>query len=138
LEYSRRTDSKKKLRLSLEGLAEKKQKELRQQEIQKERLLDLYQNGLLSRAEIEIRVEKIRLKIRTIQQECQLLEQEKQQEFKQLKIIEQFETFKNKLNLNVDRLTFDQRKDLVRLLVRDIEVDTLSQQIIIHHSLPIP
>jgi site-specific DNA recombinase len=136
-EYTQRTNSKKNQRLSLETMIEKKQKELRNQDLQKERLLDLYQNGTLSLKEIEARLASIRAKMTTIEQEKTFLEKDKERQLRQLQVIEQFEVFKEKMNMNLTDLTFDQKKTLVRLLISEVSVDTKSEEILIRHTLPL-
>jgi site-specific DNA recombinase len=135
--YTQRVGAKQKQRLSLEQLLTKKQQEIRRQEVQKQRLLDLYQAGSISLEEIQARLEQIRARIQQIQQEYKLLQQEKEQQFRQLQLIEQFETFQHKLNTNLNNLEFDQKKALVRLFVKEVIVDAVSEEIIIRHTLPL-
>ena len=136
-EYSQRMNAKKNQRLSLETMIEKKKKELRAQDLQKQRLLDLYQNGLLSLTEIEARLASIRTKMGTIEQEKTFLEKDKERQLRQLQVIEQFEAFKEKMNMNLTHLTFEQKKTLVRLLISEVRVDTKAEEILIRHTLPL-
>jgi len=136
-EYTQRSGKKKKQRLSLEHLITKKQQENRQQELQKQRLLDLYQTGSIGLEDIQSRLEKIRQRIEKIQQEWKLLHQEQEQQLQQLQLIEQFESFKDRLHENLGHLTFEQKKALVRLLVKEVIVDTHAEEIIICHTLPL-
>lgn len=136
-EYAQRQKSKQKQRASLEEIAVKKQKELREQQHQKERLLDLYQNGIVSLQEMEPRLQKIRKKMADIQQECDLLEREKAQQLKQFQVIEQFEVFKERLGLKLGELSFEQKKALVRLLVSEVILDSKEATLIVKHTLPI-
>jgi hypothetical protein len=50
-----------------------KKREIKQQELEKERLLDLYQTGRIELSEIEPRLKAIRTKITKIQNGCALL-----------------------------------------------------------------
>jgi site-specific DNA recombinase len=136
-EYTQRVGAKRKQKLSLDQLANKKQQEIRQQEVQKQRLLDLYQVGSITLEEIEGRLKQIRGRIQHIQQEWRLLHQEKEHQLRQLQLIEQFETFQQKLDMNLNNLDFDQKKTLVRLLVKEVIVDTTAEEIIIRHTLPL-
>jgi polyribonucleotide nucleotidyltransferase len=52
-----------------------KKREIKQQELEKERLLDLYQTGRIELSEIEPRLKAIRTKITKIQNGCALLEE---------------------------------------------------------------
>ncbi|MBK7963767.1 MAG: recombinase zinc beta ribbon domain-containing protein [Bdellovibrionales bacterium] len=69
-EYTRRMDAKKKEDSNYETLLSKKKKEIRMQEQQKERLLDLYQVGTLNLAEVEERLKTLRLRITKLNNEC--------------------------------------------------------------------
>jgi site-specific DNA recombinase len=136
-EYTQRVGAKPKQRLSLEQLLSKKQQEIRQQEGQKQRLLDLYQAGSISLEDIQTRLEQIRGRIQQIQQEWKLLQHEKEQQLRQLQLIEQFETFQHKLTTNLSNLEFEQKKALVRLLVKEVIVDATTEEIILRHTLPL-
>jgi site-specific DNA recombinase len=136
-EYTQRVDTKQKQRLSLDQLLNKKQQEIQQQEDQKQRLLDLYQAGSMSLEGIQGRLEQIRARIQQIQEEWRFLQHEKEQQFRQLQLIEQFEAFQHKLDTNLSELTFEQKKVLVRLLVKEVIVDTTTEEIIIRHTLPL-
>ncbi len=136
-EYSKRVNAKKKSRLSLEGLLSKKAKERRQQQVEKQRLLDLYQAGSISLEEISQRLTGIRAKLNKIAEEHSLLEAEGKREQQQLQLIEQFEHFKNKISKNLDQLQFGDKKHIVRLLVKDVVVDTAKEEMTINHIVPI-
>jgi site-specific DNA recombinase len=104
----------------------KKQKEIHNQELEKKRLLDLYQTGIISLEEITPRLEAIRDRIKNIQQEYALLEEEKHREQKQLQLIEQFSTFQKKFSSRLGSLTFEEKKQVVRLLVDEVLVDSIN------------
>jgi site-specific DNA recombinase len=135
--YTQRSGTRKRQRLSVEQLLTKKQQEIRQQELQKQRLLDLYQVGSIRLEDIQGRLAQIRQGIEKLQQEWKHLQQEKEQQFKQLQLIEQFESFKQRLHDNLGHLSFEQKKALVRLLVKEVIVDTHAEEIIIRHTLPL-
>ena len=136
-EYTHRVNAKHNQQFALETLLKKKAQEIRHQEMQKQRLLDLYQAGSIRLEEIQKRLEQIRAQIQQIEEESQLLQQEQEQQFKQLQLIEQFETFQHKLDTNLNELPFEQKKALVRLLVKDVIVDTVAEEIIVRHTLPL-
>ena len=92
-EYSRRVHSKRKGELDLTSIMMKKKKEIHKQELEKKRLIDLYQTGIISLEEITPRLDRIRNRIKRVEQEYTLLEEEKHREQKQLQLIEQFSTF---------------------------------------------
>lgn len=136
-EYTRRMDAKKKEDSNYETLLSKKKKEIRMQEQQKERLLDLYQVGTLNLAEVEERLKTLRLRITKLNNECALLNQEEKQKQQCLQLVEQFEDFKKKMNLNLPNLKFEEKKQLVRLLVSEVVVDVKNQDVNVKHVVPV-
>ena len=136
-EYRQRVGSKEKQRLSLPHPLSQKQQEIRQHDQQQQRVLDLYQAGSISLEEIQGRLEQIRAGIQHIRQEWKLLQDEKQQQLKQLQLIEQFETFTQKLDTNLNNVEFEQKKRFVRLFVKEVIVDAVTEEISIRHTLPL-
>jgi site-specific DNA recombinase len=136
-EYSRRVHTKKQGELDLTLLLMKKQKEIHYQELEKKRLLDLYQTGIISLEEITPRLETIRDRIKNIQQEHALLEEEKHREQKQLQLIEQFSTFQNKFSSRLGSLMFEEKKQVVRLLVDEVLVDSINEKLLVKHVIPL-
>src|SRR5215510_1209704 len=108
-EYSRRAHSKRKGALDLTTMIIKKKKELHTQELEKKRLIDLYQTGIISLEEITPRLDRIRDHLKNIEQEYRLLEEEKHREQKQLQLIEQFSTFRDKFLSRLGELTFEEK-----------------------------
>jgi site-specific DNA recombinase len=136
-EYSRRVQTKQQGKLDLTALLMKKQKEIHYQVLEKKRLLDLYQTGIISLEEITPRLEVIRDRIKHIQQEYTLLEEEKHREQKQLPLIEQFSTFQKKFSSRLGSLTFEEKKQVVRLLVDEVLVDSINEKLIVKHVIPL-
>lgn len=136
-EYSRRLDSKRKGKLDLEAIVSKKNGEIRQQNQEKERLLDLYQNGTLSLDEIEGRLKSIRSKIQKLEQECSFFAVEEKRKQDQLQLIEQFQDFRKRMKSNLADLNFEDRKKLVRLLVSEVVVDVNKEELVVRHTVPI-
>jgi site-specific DNA recombinase len=136
-EYSRRMHNTQKGALDITALLIKKQQESHTLELEKKRLLDIYQNGFISLEEIAPRLERIRAKIRNVEQEYTLLEQEKHREQQQLQLIEQFATFQAKFVSRLDRLTFAEKKPVVRLLVEEVLVDSVNESLTVKHVIPL-
>lgn len=113
-EYTQRVNTQHKQQVSLDALLKKKEQEIRQQEVQKQSLLDLYQAGSIPLEEIQKRLEHIRTRMQQMEEEAHLLQHEKEQQFRQLQLIEQFEVFQHKLDTNLSELRFEQKKALVR------------------------
>jgi len=136
-EYSRRVQTKKQGELDLTALLMKKQKEIHYQALEKKRLLDLYQTGILALEEITPRLEVIRDRLKHIQREDALLAEEKQCEQKQLQMIEQFSTCQKKFSSRLGSLTFEEKKHVVRLLVDEVWVDSIHAKLIVKHGIPL-
>jgi site-specific DNA recombinase len=136
-EYSRRVHSKGKGELDLTAMMMKKKKEIHTQEIEKKRLIDLYQTGIISLEEITPRLDRIRERMKTIEQEYKLLEEEKHREQKQLQLIEQFSTFQAKFSSRLGELTFEEKKQVVRLLVEEVVVDSVNEKLTVKHVIPL-
>ncbi len=100
-EYMRRVNRGRRTEASLEGIIAQKSRVIRNLELEKERLIDLYQGGSVSMKEIAERLTKTRNKIKTAEDEQRLLRQEVERNGAQLKLVEQFATFRSKI---MDRL----------------------------------
>ena len=136
-EYSQRVNTQQTSRVSRAGLRTKKAKEARQQEVEKQRLLDLYQVGTLSLDEIQDRLQGIRAKLKKIDEERTWLETEANRDQQQLQLIEQFTDFTHKITKRLDQLTFADKKQILRLLVKEVVVDTAKEEMTIHHIVPL-
>jgi len=87
--------------------------------------------------EITPRLERIRNRIKRVEQEYTLLEEEKHREQKQLQLIEQFSTFQAKFSSRLDALTFDEKQQVVRLLVEEVLVDSVNEKLTVKHVIPL-
>src|SRR5215475_2883562 len=87
--------------------------------------------------ELSPRLERIRAKMQSIEQEYTLLEAEKQRAQQQLQLIEQFVTFQAKFVMRLDRLTFAEKKQVVRLLVEEVLVDSVNESLMVKHVIPL-
>jgi site-specific DNA recombinase len=136
-EYARRTQKKQRQQLEFKDLLAKKRREIKQQELEKTRLLDLYQTGHVELAEIEPRLKGLRSKIKKLHDECTLVEKEEKEEHHRLQLIEQFAEFTKRMNKNLSNLNFAERKQIVRLLVEEVLVNTSTDEITMRHILPL-
>ncbi len=100
-------------------------------------LLDLYQSGRVALAEIEPPLKNLRSKIKKVQDECVLLEKEEKEENHRLQLIEQFADFTQRMKANLATLSFEERKQIVRLLVEEVTVNTQKEEITVRHFLPL-
>jgi predicted nuclease with TOPRIM domain len=123
--------------LDLTTIMIKKKKEMHQQALEKQRLIDLYQTGIISLEDITPRLDRIRERIQRIEQEYTLLEEEKHREQKQLVLIEQFSTFQEKFLSRLGALKFEEKKQVVRLLVTEVLVDSVNERLTVKHVIPL-
>jgi site-specific DNA recombinase len=136
-EYSARLQKKRRQQTEFKALLAKKKRESKQLELEKERLLDLYQSGRIALAEIEPRLKSLRSKSKRVQDECVLLEKEEKEESRRLQLIEQFTEFTQRMKANLTTLSFADRKQIIRLLVEEVTVNTQNEEITVRHILPL-
>jgi len=135
-EYMRRITANADDSTKVQQTIEHKRRAIKTHDIEKQRLLDVYQSGLLPLEELKNRIEGVRTKIRIIEQECMLIEREDEKRRLQMKVIEQFDTFRSTLTGNLEELAFEQRKSIVRLLVSSVSVDMNTREVTIEHIIP--
>ncbi len=136
-EYSNRLNKTSKQTKNFDNLLAAKKQDIRCQEIEKQRLLDLYQTGVINMPDIEPRLKSIRAKIKKLESEYGMIVVEQSQEQQKLQLIEQFSKFSEKLKNNLDTMTFNDKKKVIRLLVSEVLVDSEKEKIIIRHVMPI-
>ena len=136
-EYTRRTQKKQRQQQEVKELLAKKKREIKQRDLEKERLLDLYQTGQVGLKEIELRLKSLRAKITKLHAECALVEKDAKEEHHRFQLIEQFATFTQRMTTNLSTLAFAERKQIVRLLVEEVVVNTTTEAITVRHILPI-
>ncbi|MBO0719267.1 MAG: recombinase family protein [Blastocatellia bacterium] len=136
-EYSARVQKKQRQQSEFNALLAKKKRESKQLELEKERLLDLYQSGRIALAEIEPRLKSLRSKIKKTEGECALLEKEEKEESHRLQLIEQFADFTQRMKANLTTLSFEERRQIVRLLVEEVTVNPQTEEITVRHILPL-
>ena len=111
---------------------------IKNQEQEKERMLDLYQKGVIPLNEIEKRLSGIRAVIQQIESEITLIQSDLKNEQRQLQLIEQFDIFRQTLTKNLADLTFAEKRKIIKLLVREVVVDIQNEDVLVKHILPIP
>jgi site-specific DNA recombinase len=136
-EYSARIQTKQRGEDEFKALLTRKKGEGKQLELEKERLLDLYQTGPIALTEIEPRLKNIRSRIKKVEDECMLLEKEEKEETRRFELIEQFADFSQRMKTNLSMLSFEERKRIVRLLVEEVIVNTQTEEVTVRHILPL-
>lgn len=117
----------------------RREESLRKQHIRFEkqmtRLLDAYQEELLSLEELRRRMSEVTKRARTVELELGALEASAEDEQRYLKIAESVEGFLGRLQTTADTLDVEARQKVLRLLVKEILVD--HDTITIKHSIPV-
>ena len=99
------------------------------------RLLDAYQEELLSLEELRRRMMELSKRTRTVELELAALETSAEDEQRYLKIAETVEAFLGRLRTTANTLDVESRQKVLRLLVKEILVD--HDTITIKHSIPV-
>jgi len=135
-EYANRTQEKGKVHVSIKALITAKKKELRAIEIEKSRLMDLYQAGAVTLEEIKPRLTDIQRRVDDTQKEHATLLLSEQQEHQQLQLIEHFDVFQKKLTNNLAEISFADRKKIIQMLVCQVIVNCSKAEITVKHVVP--
>lgn len=136
-EYTRRTRQKPRQQRDVKARLAGKTREIKQQGLEKERLLALYQTGQVGLKEIELRLKSLRAKITKLYDEGALVERDAKEEHYRLQLMEQFALCTQRMNTHLSRVGFAERKPIVRLLVEEVVVNTTTEEITVRHILPV-
>lgn len=110
--------------------------ELRRVTTAMERLVDAYQNELLSLDELRGRMPELRRRQATIRSELDTLKERAVDREQYLKLAETLESFLSKLYDAASHAAMEERQRLIRLVVKDVLVGP--DTIVIRHSIPVP
>ncbi len=100
------------------------------------RLLDGYQEQLITLEELRARTPELRQRETTLQAQLDALDAELHDAETYLKLTETLESFRARLTANADSLTVEQRQQIIRLIVREVLIG--EDDVTIRHSIPIP
>jgi len=101
-----------------------------------ERLINAYQEGLVTLPQLRHRMPELRRQIQAVESELHSLEMAAVDEARYLQLAETLATFRGKLRARAETLDVRERQQILRLLVKEILVDRAT--ITIRHSLPVP
>jgi site-specific DNA recombinase len=101
-----------------------------------ERLITAYQEGLISLLQLRERMPELTKKSKAVEAELQSLETGAIDHARYLQIAENLSAFRKKLQARAKTLDICERQHILRLLVKEILVDT--GNLTIRHSIPIP
>jgi site-specific DNA recombinase len=118
----------------------KREEELRREQARLEksieRLINAYQEGLVTLSQLRHRMPELRRQMQAVESELYSLEMAALDEARYLQLAETLATFRGKLRARAETLDVRERQQIVRLLVKEILVDNTT--ITIRHSLPVP
>ncbi|MBV9800667.1 MAG: recombinase family protein [Solirubrobacterales bacterium] len=100
------------------------------------RLIDGYQEQLLTLEELRARMPELRRREATLCAELDALDTELHNAETYLKLTETLDAFRDRLSANANTLTIRQRQEIVRLVVREVVLG--DDDITVRHSIPVP
>src|SRR6267143_576074 len=101
-----------------------------------ERLVTAYQEGLVTLPQLRQRMPDLRKQAQAIESELQSLEMAAVDQAHYLQLAENLSGFCGKLRLRADTLDVRERQQILRLVVKEVLVDT--DTITLRHSIPVP
>ena len=103
-----------------------------------ERLIEAYQEQLISLDELRARMPALRKRQSTLQAQLDALEDELHDAETYLKLADTLEGFLTRLSDGLDQLTLDEQQRILRLIVREVLIGGDEDKITIRHSIPTP
>jgi len=100
------------------------------------RLIDGYQEQLITLEELRARMPELRRREATLRAELDALDSELRNAETYLKLTETLDAFRARLTANAKKLTIEQRQEIVRLVVREVLLG--DDDITVRHSIPVP
>jgi site-specific DNA recombinase len=118
----------------------KREQELRREQARleksSERLINAYQEELLTLAQLRQRMPELRRQAQAVESELHSLEITAADQAKYLQLAESLTTFRSKLRARAETLNTRERQQILRLLVKEVLVSATT--ITIRHSIPVP
>ena len=103
-----------------------------------ERLIEAYQEQLISLEELRARMPVLRKRQSTLGAQLEALDAELQDAETYLKLADTLEGFLARLGDGLDRLTIEERQRVLRLVVREVLIGGDDDTITVRHSIPTP
>ena len=100
------------------------------------RLIDGYQEQLITLEELRARMPELRRREATLRAELDGLDTDLRNAETYLKLTETLDAFRARLTANAETLTIEQRQEIVRLVVREVLLG--DDDVTIRHSIPLP
>jgi site-specific DNA recombinase len=103
-----------------------------------ERLIEAYQEQLISLEELRRRMPALRKRQSTLQAQLDSLDAELHDAETYLKLADTIENFLDRLTDGLDQLTLDEQQRILRLVVREVLIGGDDDTVTIRHSIPTP
>jgi site-specific DNA recombinase len=100
------------------------------------RLIDGYQEQLITLGELRARTPELRKREATLRAELDALDARLHDAETYLKLTETLDAFRARLSANAEKLTIEQRQEIVRLVVREVLLG--DDDVTVRHSIPVP
>jgi site-specific DNA recombinase len=100
------------------------------------RLIDGYQEQLITLEELRARMPELRKRETTLGAELDALETELHNAETYLKLTDTLDAFRARLSANAKKLTIEQRQEILRLVVREVLLG--DDDVTVRHSIPLP
>jgi site-specific DNA recombinase len=133
-EYQRRLQSHEKNHTLL---IDQKSCELERYKRERDRLIDLFQSGLVEKEEISKKLKAIQSKNEQLTNEIRYLKKQDEESEKMLTVIRNLTDFSNGIKKNIETHTFEEKRRIIKLLVEEVEVNTLTEEVNVKHIIPI-
>jgi site-specific DNA recombinase len=102
------------------------------------RLIEAYQEQLISLDELRARMPTLRKREATLHAQLDALDAELHDAETYLKLADTLEGFLSRLNAGLDQLTLEEQQRILRLVVREVLIGGDDDKITIRHSIPTP
>ena len=100
------------------------------------RLIDGYQEQLITLEELRARMPELRKREATLRAELDALDTELHNAETYLKLTETLDAFRARLSANAEQLTIEKRQEIVRLVVHEVLLG--DDDVTVRHSIPLP
>lgn len=98
------------------------------------RLIDSYADGLIEKQEFEPRVTHMRERMQRLEEQIQHLKEEAEVEGELRLFLGRLETFAAKVNVGLQHADFSTRREIIRALVKRVEVDEQQIRVVFRAS----
>jgi site-specific DNA recombinase len=98
------------------------QKQKRNLEKGKSRLIDSYTDGVIEKNEFEPKIGKLKIKIKQIEEQIEICKQKDSSQLELFLVINQLEEFSKTIHHKLETIDFDTKREIIRALVKRVEI----------------